>query len=166
MNGEQTGASPAKKPVYKKWWFWVIVILIVAAVGGGAASERDSGTEKPNSASVAESTTAGSDDSTTGMEHDGIWHNDKFTLLEADTLADKSSQFAYYIGGRLRNDRDRDLSYVQIKFLAYDAEGNTIATCFDNQSGLPANGTWKFEAMCTVGNDKVDHWEFSEVSSW
>ena len=71
-----------------------------------------------------------------------------------------------YIEGKIKNNRDRDMSYVQVTFTTYDAEGNTLGTCLDNNSGLQANGTWKFKAICSEGVDKIDHYELKEITGY
>ena len=91
--------------------------------------------------------------------------NEKFTLIE-HYVSDESNMFAMYIEGKIKNNRDRNFSYVQVTFTAYDAEGNTIGTCLDNQSGLNANGIWKFKAICSESADSIDHYDLKEISGW
>lgn len=49
------------------------------------------------------------------------------------------------------------------QFVTYDADGNTIGSCIDNNSGLNVGGTWKYHAMCMNPGD-VDHYEVKDVT--
>lgn len=73
---------------------------------------------------------------------------------------------AYYIEGYIKNNAEKDYSYVQVEFTAYDSEGNTLGTCLDNNSGLEAQGRWKFKAMCTEEVDKIASYKLKEITKW
>lgn len=51
------------------------------------------------------------------------------------------------ITGKVKNNSNKNYSYVQITFSVYDTEDNKIGTCMDNISGLSAGETWSFEAI-------------------
>lgn len=75
--------------------------------------------------------------------------------------------WAYYIEGVVRNNKDKDYSYVQIEFVCYDAEGNNLGTAIDNTNNLLGNQTWKFKAMAMFsGVENVDHCDYHDITGW
>jgi hypothetical protein len=92
-------------------------------------------------------------------------NSEKFTLVDS-YKSDDSNAYFYYIEGHIKNNKNKDFSYVQVTFITYDAEGNTIGSCLDNNSGLSANGSWKFKAICTEGVDEIDHYELKEITGY
>ncbi len=123
---------------------FIVLIIIVALSYSGSNSESEK--------------TSNSSSKTTKS-------SEKFTLIE-DYKSDESNNYFYYIEGKIQNNRDKDFSYVQVTFTTYDSEGNTIGTCLDNNSGLNANGTWKFKAICSDGVNDIDHYELKEITGW
>ncbi len=123
--------------------FAVLIILIALASGG---SNDDSGNSSTNSKNTTQT-------------------KGKFSLIE-DYKSDESNNYFYYIEGKIQNNKDKDFSYVQVTFTTYDSEGNTIGTCIDNNSGLNANGTWKFKAICSEGVNEIDRYELKEITGW
>ena len=87
-------------------------------------------------------------------------------LEEGHTGAPDEYGFAYYIEGYIKNNTDKDYSYVQVEFTTYDSEGNTLGTCLDNNSGLEAQGRWKFKAMCIEEVDKIASYKLKEITKW
>ena len=128
------------------WLIVVIVIIVISIIASTGESSSSSSSKKKEGGSAKDT-------------------NEKFTLLEHQK-SDESNQYFMYIEGKIKNNRDRDMSYVQVTFTTYDAEGNTLGTCLDNNSGLQANGTWKFKAICSEGVDKIDHYELKEITGY
>ncbi len=128
------------------WLIVVIVIVVISIIASAGESSSSSPSKKKEGGSAKDT-------------------NEKFTLLEHQK-SDESNQYFMYIEGKIKNNRDRDMSYVQVTFTTYDAEGNTLGTCLDNNSGLQANGTWKFKAICSEGVDKIDHYELKEITGY
>ena len=91
--------------------------------------------------------------------------NERFTIIE-HYKSDESNSFAMYIEGKIKNNRNKSYSYVQVTFTTYDVEGNVIGSCMDNINNLDANGTWKFKAICLEDPDIIDHYELKEISGW
>ena len=128
-------------------WLIVVIVIVVISIIASAGESGSSSPSKKKEGGSAKDT------------------NEKFTLLEHQK-SDESNQYFMYIEGKIKNNRDRDMSYVQVTFTTYDAEGNTLGTCLDNNSGLQANGTWKFKAICSEGVDKIDHYELKEITGY
>ena len=91
---------------------------------------------------------------------------EKFTYEITSQYADDYG-FGYYIEGSVRNNKNKDYSYVQIEFVCYDNEGNNLGTAIDNTNNLLGNQTWKFKAMAMFSDaDKVDHCDYHDITSW
>ena len=135
-----------KKQGMPKWLIAIIVIFVIivfASMGGGEES------------SSGNANNGGSSENTQKVE--------KFTYT-----IDKQYQdtFSYYIEGTVKNNKNKDYSYVQIEFVCYDSEGNNLGTAIDNTNNLLGNETWKYKAMGMFTDSDVDHCDFREVSGW
>lgn len=137
-----------KKKKIPTWAIIVIVVLVIAVIGGGLGGESSSSTK--------------SNEQTGKTEVKG----EDLELEEGHTGTPDEYGFAYYIEGYIKNNTDKDYSYVQVEFTAYDSEGNTLGTCMDNNSGLEAQGRWKFKAMCTEAVDKIASYKLKEITKW
>ncbi len=121
---------------------FIVIIVIVAISSSGTSDNNDSGT--------------------TGT----TTNEEKFTLVEVTSAAPDDYNFAYYIEGSIKNNMDKDYDYVQVTFTTYDADGNTLGTCLDNNSGLEANGTWKFKAICLDSVEQISSYKLKEITGW
>ena len=134
------------KQGFPTWAIVLIVIVVIGILAGGSGSDS-------------------SIDSSKKKDGGQVKSSEKFTLLD-HKVSDESNEYFTYIEGRVKNNRSTDMSYVEITFTTYDKEGNTLGTCLDNNSGLNANGTWKFKAVCTEGVGKIDHYELKEITGY
>lgn len=133
-----------KKLGMPKWIIIVIIIVAIVIIGSASSS--------------------GSSDNPTGTTST----TENISLLEGHS-GKVESQYSYEISGTLQNNTDRDYSYVQVEFYVYDSEGNLLDTCLGNNSGLEANGKWKFTASCFFGNgdaNKVSSYKLKEITQW
>ena len=131
-----------KKPIYKRVWFWILVVLVVI-VAVGMSGESDTS-----------STSANAEVKTTQNQ-------EKFTLIDSEGSYDG---FAYYVTGTIKNNTDKQYSYVQVTFNLYDADGAQIGTALANINNLEANGTWKFKALGTT--EDVSSYKLAEITGW
>lgn len=90
---------------------------------------------------------------------------EKFTL-ESSNITEQNS-YAFYIGGTIKNNTNKQYSYVQVIFNVYDADGAQIGTAIDNINNLEANGVWKYNAMF-MGTDasNATSYKFVEITGW
>ena len=137
-----------KKPMSlgKKILIGVGVFILLGIMFGGDSSESEGSKEQTGTTSTVE----------------------KFSLLDGHTGAAKSA-YSYEISGTIQNNKDREYSYVQVEFYTYDAEGNMLDTCLANNSGLEANGTWKFNASCFFSDEnasQVASYKLKEITGW
>lgn len=87
--------------------------------------------------------------------------------LDGDVTTTKDDYgISYYIEGYIKNDSDKAFSYVQVTYTTYDENGNTLGTCLDNNSGLEANGRWKFKAICTADVSSISNYKLTEITGW
>lgn len=73
---------------------------------------------------------------------------------------------AHYIEGIVKNNNDKNYSYLQVEFVCYDKDGNNLGTALDNTNNLGANETWKFKAFLLSTNGTVDNCKYKEVTGW
>ena len=79
---------------------------------------------------------------------------------------DGSNQFATYITGKLTNNTDDAVSYIQVEYNLYDAEGAQVGTALANTNNLQPGGVWKFEAIGTASPDEVASFELIDVTGF
>lgn len=101
--------------------------------------------------------------------------NDAAATLDATAAADKYSitdeamdgdAYSTKISGILTNNTNDQLSYVQVSYNLFDADGNQIGTALANTNNLDADGTWKFEATGMTAVDKVASYKLGDVSGF
>ncbi len=88
---------------------------------------------------------------------------EKFSL-SSDT-AGYNEGTAFYIVGGVRNNLDKQYSYVQVTFNLYNKDGAQVGTAMDNINNLEPNGIWKFKAMGIVG-EEVDTYKLTDITGW
>ena len=130
-------------------WAIVLIAIFVVAIIGGAMGNSDSDTQDSKEQT-----------GTTSVKKEDL------ELEDGHTGALDEYGIAYYIDGYVKNNSDKEFSYVQIEFITYDSEGNTLGSCIDNNSGLEADGRWKFKAICTGGVDKIASYKLKEITKW
>lgn len=136
-----------KKQGMPKWLIAliiVVILIIIVSVTGGAEENAKEGNASNNNENPVE----------------------KFTYEITQQYSDEYG-LSYYIEGSVKNNKDKDYSYVQIEFVCYDSEGNNLGTAIDNTNNLLGNETWKFKAIAMFsGAENIDHCDFHEITSW
>lgn len=91
-----------------------------------------------------------------------------YLKVEENTVKNTKDEYgyAYYIEGYIKNESDKNYSYVQVTYTTYDKDGNTLGTCLDNNSGLEANGRWKFKAMCLEEVSDIASYKLTDVTGY
>ncbi len=122
----------------------IIIIIGIGAIAGGSSNQN--------------TTTGGS--STTQKQ-------EKFTLQEGHTGSSDQYGMSYTIEGSIKNNTNKQYSYVQVTFNLYDTDGAQIGTALANINNLEANGLWKFKAIGSLGNGKsVATYKLMEITGW
>ena len=120
----------------------IIIIAVIATLGGAGETENE-----PSQTGTTEK---------------------KENLVLEDGYSGSLDEYGalYYIEGYVKNNSDKDYEYVQIEFTAYDSEGNTLGSCYDNTSSLEADGRWKFKASCVDETDKIASYKLKEITGY
>ena len=129
----------------------VVIVLVVAGVVGSMAGNGEA--SKGGASGNAE---------TAGQQP--VEQKDPYTIT--DEQLDTSNQFALYIKGTLTNNTDSEVSYIQVEYNLYDADGAQVGTALANTNNLKAGGTWKFEAIGTASPDEVASYELIDVTGF
>lgn len=130
-----------KKQGFPTWAIVVIVIFVVIGIAASTSSDLGGSNSSDSNNKQVE----------------------KFTYTVTDEYTD---MFSHYIEGTVKNNRDKDYSYLQIEFICYDAEGNNLGTAIDNTNNLLGQQTWKFKAMGLFTDKTVDHCDYHEITGW
>lgn len=119
-----------KKPIWKKWWFWGIVIVVLIIIGSQGGDNKDQGAGTKDGKSVPAAA-------------DKVEKPD----LEVINHTTESDSFATYIVGSVKNNTEKQYSYVQVEVNLYDKDGAQVGSTLANTNNLEPGGTWKFKTM-------------------
>ena len=134
----------------------VVTLALVAATSPLAlagCNGSDAGDDAPAAEQPAEEQT----------EHPA---EEKEPYTVSEEQLDGSNQFATYITGKLTNNTDDAVSYIQVEYNLYDAEGAQVGTALANTNNLQPGGVWKFEAIGTASPDEVASFELIDVTGF
>ncbi|MEN6391068.1 MAG: FxLYD domain-containing protein [Syntrophomonas sp.] len=120
-----------KKPVWKKWWFWGIVIIIIIAIGSSGGDNKDQGTGTADS----------------GKSVPVVSQKAEKPKLEVIDHSVQKEQYSTYVIGTVKNNTDKQYSYVQVEINLYDTSGAQVGSTLANANNLEPNGSWKFKAV-------------------
>ncbi len=87
-------------------------------------------------------------------------------ILTEHRKSEKSDQYAMYIEGTVKNNREKPFSFAQVTFTTYDANGNKLGTCISITRSIEVGGTWEFSATCIDKPEAIDHYELTEIKGW
>lgn len=94
------------------------------------------------------------------------YKKDNFSYEVSNSYADEYG-ISYYIEGKVKNNSNKDYSYVEIEFVCYDAEGNNLGTVVDNTNNLMAYETWKFKGMALFNDiNDIDHCNYKQITGF
>lgn len=88
---------------------------------------------------------------------------EKFTLVSDKKSTDSIG--TTYIEGEIKNNTDKNYSYVQVTFNLYDANGAQLGTAMDNINNLEPNAVWKYKAL-GLTSEKVDSYKLVEITGY
>src|SRR5574344_595289 len=93
-------------------------------------------------------------------------NDEKFTLLDGTKGYADEYGIAYYIEGTVKNNTDKEYSYVQVNFNVYDKDSNNIGSCLSNNNNFEAHGSWKFKAICSGDAKSVASFKLKEITGY
>lgn len=120
-----------------------------------------SSTEQNNTPSVSTNNTASSTEENNNKGTNTTTKQEKLSVVDHSTTNDG---YWTYIVGTVKNNTNRNYSYVQVEINLYDADGNLVNSTLDNINNLEANGTWKFKALVT--DKDFATYKIKEVTGW
>ena len=88
---------------------------------------------------------------------------EKFSLISEEKITDALG--TTYIQGEIKNNTDKNYSYVQVTFNLYDSNGAQLGTAVDNINNLEPNSVWRYKAIGLV-TEKVDSYKLVEITGW
>lgn len=112
-----------KKPIYKRLWFIILAAIVLILIIQQTTGSKKKDVEVKNSTQETQKA--------------------KYEVSELNVEKDS---FSSYVTGVLKNNTDKEKSYVQVTIPAYDANGNKVGDALANVNDLKPNSTWKFKA--------------------
>lgn len=128
----------------------VLAVLVVIGVAGTALGGNSDSADAPDTAGQTQTQQAE--------------EQEPYTIT--DEVMDTSNGFAVYIDGTLTNNTDDEVSYIQVEYNLYDADGAQVGTALANTNNLQPGGVWKFEALGTASPDEVASYELIDVTGF
>lgn len=120
----------SKKPIYKRVWFIILAAIILILI-----IQQTTGNKKKD------------------VEVKSSTQETQKAKYEVSELNIEKDSFSSYVTGVLKNNTDKEKSYVQVTIPAYDVNGNKVGEALANINDLKPNATWKFKAMY-LGSEK------------
>lgn len=133
----------------------VAIVLATQSAYSAAIDEAASGTVQTSDGASAAAPAAGE---TTSAEP-----ADKYSIDGEELTGDA---YSCKISGVYTNKAGKDLSYVQVSYNLFDADGNQIGTALANTNNLADGGTWKFEAFGSAAVDQVASYKIGDVTGF
>lgn len=140
----------------------VVALVVLALIFGGSSNEKEYSSDKGRTEVATGEATEAAEDDAQEQTQQAEAHKEKYTIT--DENFDTSDPYFTYITGVLTNNTDRDVTYLQIEYNIYDADGNQIGSAFDNINNLKAGGTWKFKAYVT--EEGAASYELADVTGF
>lgn len=122
-----------KKSIFKRWWFWAIVIVVIVGVIGSSGNGDTATTSVPDNSAKPIVNTPVKEEKKPDLE-----------VLESSFVRD---EYSGKITGKIKNNTNKQYSYVQVEINLYDDSGAQVGSTLANINNLEANGIWNFEAM-------------------
>jgi len=132
----------------------LLIGAFLAAIGSGGAGGVTTSTTTP----AATPTSSNASPSASAPQQQPNRKPD----LEVLEVSSEADQYTRYVVGKLRNNTNRTLNYVQVEISLYDDEGNVVGTTFDNVANLEPGQVWKFKAI--ILEDSAKRFKISDIS--
>lgn len=133
----------------------VAIVLATQSAYSAAIDEAASSTVQTSDRASAAAPAAG--------EATSAESADKYSIDGEELTGDA---YSCKISGVYTNKADKDLSYVQVSYNLFDADGNQIGTALANTNNLADGGTWKFEAFGSAAVDQVASYKIGDVTGF
>lgn len=126
----------------KKAIIFIIIAVILVAGIASCSTTGDSGSGNSETSS-----------STTEEKND--------LVLDGEISSYNDDVDWIHFEGVIKNNSEKEMSYVEIEVILYDENDTQIGTALDNTTTLKAGGTWKFDATCLDNISSYDHFDYT-----
>ena len=144
-------AKEGKRGIGKIVLIVVVALVVIGAIGSMGGKDKTAGAPSGGEVQASEQEPAAQEE-------------DPYSIV--DEQMDVSNPYALYITGTLTNNTDKQVSYIQVEYNLYDADGAQVGTALANTNNLQAGGVWKFEAVGTASPDEVASYELMNVTGF
>lgn len=149
-------AKEGKRGIGKIVLIVVVALVVIGAIGSMGGKDKTTGAPSSGEVQASEQEPA--------AQEPAAQEEDPYSIV--DEQMDVSNPYALYITGTLTNNTDKQVSYIQVEYNLYDADGAQVGTALANTNNLQAGGVWKFEALGTASPDEVASYELMNVTGF
>ncbi|HBT20620.1 MAG TPA: DUF3426 domain-containing protein [Peptococcaceae bacterium] len=122
----------------------VLLLMFIAVAGCTDSSSSKSNNEPAKSTETSKSEKA------------------DLELLDSSIVKDEFG--TRYVVGTVKNNTDKEYSYVQVEINLYDDSGAQVGSTLDNTNNLEPGGTWKFKAV--IMEDNATKYRIKDISGF
>ena len=131
--------------MFKKIIFLIFAFIIILAAIGSCGDDA-----KPTTQVVNQPVTQTAKEEKPDLE-----------LLESKKMNKDSLR---YVVGKIKNNSNKQYSYVQVEINLYDNNDNQVGSTLANVNNLEPGGTWKFEAL--IFEEKATKYKIKEITGY
>lgn len=150
-------AKEGKKGIGRIVLIAVVVLVVFAAIGSMNGGGNSGGTSSGGSSDTTQ-------EPQSQPAEQAEEEQEPYTVTNEEL--DTSNPYAVFVDGTLTNNTDKEVSYIQVEYNLYDADGAQVGTALANTNNLQPGGSWKFEAYGTATPDEVASFELMGVTGF
>ena len=154
-------AKEGKRGIGKIILIVVVVLVVIGAIGSMGGKNKTAEAPSVSEVQASEQEPAAQEPA---EQEPAEQEANSYSI--ADEQMDVSNPYALYITGTLTNNTDKQVSYIQVEYNLYDADGAQVGTALANTNNLQAGGVWKYEAVGTASPDEVASYELMNVTGF
>lgn len=140
----------------------VVSIVVVLATQSMFSTALDEATDQISSGTPTTIESSSSGDAAADAGSDAS-SDAPYTVADEAITGDA---YSCTITGTFTNTSSNTMSYAQVSYNLYDADGAQIGTALANTNNLASGGTWKFEAVGFESVEDVTSFELVDVTTW
>lgn len=140
----------------------VVSIVVVLATQSMFSTALDEATDQISSGTPTTIESSSSGDAAADAGSDAS-SDAPYTVADEAITGDA---YSCTITGTFTNTSSNTMSYAQVSYNLYDADGAQIGTALANTNNLASGGTWKFEAVGFESVEDVVSFELVDVTTW
>lgn len=141
----------------------VVSLVVVLATQSMYSAAIDQATEQISSGAPTQTSSA---DAAAGDASEAGGASEASDPYKVEGEALDGDEYSSTITGVFTNTSSNTMSYVQLSYNLFDADGAQIGTAYANTNNVAAGGTWKFEAFSTTAADEVDSYKLVDVTTF